>query len=148
MKKLIFILVLFFGLALNTEAQKIGCGGTPDLPDKSWSVAMNPQVGDIADFSKINYKLVKLPEGSKITDFEKNAKIGLNSSVLDYLLKNPQVIPQDWKDKTVVFTGTLFKDGGGSPLYKTLFYQDGTWQWGKAYPEYFLDNTYQCQLSL
>ncbi len=146
MRTLLVFLFLCLGLSLNINAQKINCGSTPSLPDKSWSIAMNPTVDDIVDFSKVNYKLIKLPEGSKITDFEKNAKMGLNASTLEFFLKNPQLIPEDWKGKIVIFTGTLFKDGGGSPLYKTLFYQDEKWQWGKAYPEYFLENTYQLQL--
>lgn len=150
MKTLFLFLVLIIGIfsANTTKAQKIDCSTNPNLPDKLWSVALNPPMDNIADFSKLSYKLIKLTEGSKITNLEKTAQTGLNSCVLDYLIKNPEVIPQDWKGKNILFTRTVFKDGGGSSLYKTLTFQDGTWQWGKSYPEdYIMDNTYQLVLT-
>lgn len=143
-------MVLIIGIfsANIVKSQKIECNNIPTLPDKSWSIALNFPMENITDFSKLNYKLLKLAEGSKISNLEVHAKTGLNASALDDLIKNPEVIPQDWKGKNILFTATIFKDGGGSSLYKTLTFQDGTWQWGKSYPtEYIMENIYQLVLT-
>ena len=151
MKKLLFLLVLIIGfLTPDLKAQKIDCSSTPSLPDNLWKISLNPPKEDIADFSKLKFKLIKLEEGSKITNFEQRAKVGLNACVLDYLLKNPEVIPQDFKNKNIVFTGTMFKDGGGNELYKNLTDQEdpsGKWTWGKTYPDFTLLGTYLLEVT-
>lgn len=146
MKTLLFVFILFLGLNFNTQAQKIDCNGTPYLPDKSWSVISNPPMEDIADFSRVKFKLIKLQEGSKIAEPKKLAesKTGFNDCILQQLIKNPELIPAEFKGKNVIFTSTLFADGGGSQLFKTLTTdQSGKFDYGKCYPEYILENTYQ-----
>ena len=152
MKKLLFFLFLFLGLLISniTHAQKISCSNDPNLPDKSWSVLSNPPVGDIADFSQVKFKLIKLEEGSKINDAKKltESKTGFNDCVLQQLIKNSELIPADFKGKSIIFTGTLFADGGGSKLFKTLTDENGKWECGKCYAEdYIMNNTWQLVLT-
>jgi hypothetical protein len=40
--------------------------------------------------------------------FNNNGRRFLNASVLDYLMKNQELIPEEWKDKKVFFWGTLY----------------------------------------
>ncbi len=149
MKTLVFFLILSFGLSslLNTvNAQKIS-NCTPQLPDKNWSVVLDSPLNGV-DLSKAVFKITPIQEGTNLTvSSEKEVKTGLSACVLDYLLENQELIPSEWKGKSIIFTGTIFKDGGGNALYKTLIYQDGKWTWGKNYLEYILEKSYRVTLS-
>ncbi len=63
----------------------------------------------------------------------------LNVNVLDYLLKNPWLIPESWKGKCVVFWGTTYTVMGIVGLKNTcvrfLFYDDSSkkWQWSSFF---------------
>ena len=104
----------------------------------------------------MNYQMLKTILDSLVSNFkcptcnssvtEKEAKTGLSACVLDYLLDNQELIPSEWKGKSILFTATIFKDSSGSPLYKTLIYQDNKWTWGKNYPEYILEKTYKVSM--
>lgn len=147
MKRLVFSLVLFLGFTINLVAQKIDCTKTPSLPDKSWSVVPTSSNTDAVDLSKTSLKINLIQEGTNLSNStDKEAKTGLSACVLDYLLENPEFIPSEWKGKNIIFTGTLFKDGNGNMLYKTLVYDGEKWTWGKNYPEYILEKTYRVSL--
>ncbi|MEK7567396.1 MAG: hypothetical protein AAB513_00540 [Patescibacteria group bacterium] len=51
-----------------------------------------------------------------------------NANLLDYLLKNPHLIPDKWKEKYVLFWGTIYRD---LPLeafcIRCLCWNDGGW---------------------
>lgn len=52
-----------------------------------------------------------------------------NANLLDFLLKNPHLIPEDWKGKAVFFWGTLYCNASGI-LYVRFLYWDGkVWDW-------------------
>lgn len=58
-------------------------------------------------------------EGNKLRK-ELEGKPVLNANVLDYLLKNSHLIPEEWKDKYVFFWGTIYRsqyDPDDSDLY-------------------------------
>ena len=50
-------------------------------------------------------------------------------NVLDYLLKNSQLIPEEWKGKAVFFWGTIFRDSDGSLYVRYLHWSGASWQW-------------------
>jgi hypothetical protein len=45
----------------------------------------------------------------------------LNANVLDYLLKNPYLIPDSWKGKRVYFWGTVYRDHNNNQCVRCLF---------------------------
>lgn len=47
----------------------------------------------------------------------------LNASILYYLFLHQDLIPDDWKGREIVFTGTEFISEDGAMYYKTLRYQ-------------------------
>ena len=49
----------------------------------------------------------------------------LNATELDYLLVNPRLIPEEWKDKTIVFRGTRYCDSSGRLFVRAIYWQDG-----------------------
>ncbi|MBP7846152.1 MAG: hypothetical protein KA007_01810 [Candidatus Pacebacteria bacterium] len=53
----------------------------------------------------------------------------LNACVLDYLLANPHLIPEEWKGKCVFFWGTVYRDSNGSLYVRYLYWYGGKWDW-------------------
>ncbi len=149
MKHLFFILALFGLLTLNTnkaQAQKIDCGCSPELPDKSWSIdPKSPKMDNIGDLSQIKFKEPKLiNEGTSIDKPYEFATKGFNACVLDFLVDHPELIPQSWKSKNIIFTGTIYIDGGGSIFFRTLFFNKdkNMWDKGRSYTNYILEHTF------
>ena len=63
-------------------------------------------------------------------------KLVLNANVLDYLLKNPQIIPESWKKdekartRYIYFWGTIYHDSYGSSFVRYLYFSYDSWDWG------------------
>lgn len=63
----------------------------------------------------------------------------LNANLLDYLLKNPNLIPEEWKaDEAgetyyIYFWGTIYIHPDGSLHVRCLCWCDNKWDWGKLY---------------
>jgi hypothetical protein len=53
----------------------------------------------------------------------------LNACVLDYLLKHPELIPEEWKNGVTYFWGTIFRRSGGNLYVAYLFWGGGGWRW-------------------
>lgn len=51
----------------------------------------------------------------------------LNANVLDYLLANPDIIPEDWKDKEVLFSGTIYRNYNGDLYVRKLIWFGDSW---------------------
>lgn len=49
--------------------------------------------------------------------------------VLDYLLANPHLIPEEWKGKALFFWGTIYKDGQCNFFVRYLYWNDNRWVW-------------------
>jgi len=52
----------------------------------------------------------------------------LNANVLNYLLKHPNLIPEDWKDEYTLFFGTVY-NFGGRLFVLSLYWTGGVWHW-------------------
>ena len=65
-------------------------------------------------------------------------KLVLNANILDYLLKNPKLIPESWKDKYVFFWGDVYRDSFGNLYVRYLYWGDDGWRW--VY--FWLDNVF------
>lgn len=48
-----------------------------------------------------------------------------NANLLDYLLKNKQLIPAEWKDRTIYFWGTIYSNAGCHQFVRSLRWEDG-----------------------
>jgi len=67
-------------------------------------------------------------EGNKLRKKLKG-KFVLNACVLDYLLANPQLIPESWKGKYIFFWGTIYRNSDGSLYVRCLYWIGGEWRW-------------------
>ena len=60
----------------------------------------------------------------------------LNVNVLDYLFKNPHLIPESWKKdekgntRYIFFWGTIYRNSGGSLYVRYLYWYGSRWRWG------------------
>ncbi|MBA3789207.1 hypothetical protein H0X32_02330 [Patescibacteria group bacterium] len=69
-------------------------------------------------------------------------KSPFNANVLDYLLANPDLIPEEWKKdeksntRHIFFWGTIYRDSLGSLYVRYLCWGDGRWYWGSYCLDY------------
>lgn len=54
----------------------------------------------------------------------------LNANVLDYLLANPEFIPEEWKGEFVFFWGTIYQNSDGSLCVRYLKWNGRRWDSG------------------
>ncbi|MFI5260286.1 MAG: hypothetical protein ACHQU0_00630 [Candidatus Paceibacteria bacterium] len=118
----------------------IDCDASPYVPD-GWKVEEHQKGGQFKfDASQIELYLSAAQkkgsiEGNKLRK-ELAGKLVLNANVLDYLLANPHLIPEEWKGKYVFFWGTVYRFSDGILFVRYLFWRGGRWLWGS----YWLDN--------
>ena len=128
---------------LNTATRIIDCAAKPFTPE-GWEVVEHVILGVKYlgikaggkfewDPSKIHLVLVDEQKGDKsIEGNELRKKIKdkpvLNANVLDWLLANPELIPEEWKEKNICFWGTIYRHSSGSLGIRYLWNNDG-WSW-------------------
>ena len=134
---------LYLGVLRGTHEIKaiehvIDCDAEPFIPD-GWGKVEHQKGGIIKfDASKVELYLSKKQkngsvEGNKLREELKNKKV-LNANVLDYLLKNPHLISEEWKKdgkgntKYIFFWGTIYRDAGGNIYVRCLCWGGGQWQ--------------------
>ena len=118
----------------------IDCDKDPYLPD-GWKVEDHLK-GDklIWDASKVNLYLsdhqknYKTIRGRQLLA-ELAGKPVLNANVLDYLLANKYIIPEEWKGKYVFFWGTVYSPLSGTLCVRYLFWSDRerSWAWNQRW---------------
>ena len=129
---------LHLGVLIGTHEIRIiehciDCDAAPFLPD-GWKVEEHQKGGIIKfDASKVDLYLSKKQkngtiEGNKLREELKGKKV-LNANVLDYLLKNPHLIPKRWKDKSIFFWGTIYRNSLGDLYVRYLCWSGGQWDW-------------------
>ena len=118
----------------------IDCDADPFIPE-GWTVEQHQQGGQLTfDPSQIEFYLDdgqkngKYIEGNKLRQRLADKPV-LNANVLDYLLANPDLIPDEWKTdvagntRYIFFWGTVYRDRDGSLCVRVLYWYDGGWLW-------------------
>ena len=112
----------------------IDCDADPFVPS-GWTVESHQQGGQLVfDHAKVTlYLSNKQQNGGYISgnDLRKELrrKRTLNANVLDYLLKNPHLIPEEWKGKYIFFWGTIYRYSDGGLCVRYLCFHGGGWRW-------------------
>ena len=126
---------------IKTVKHVIDCDADPYLPD-GWKVEEHRKGGQVEfDLSKVTLYLVKdqqcggVIEGNKLRKQLAKQPV-FNANVLDYLLKNPALIPDEWKGKAIFFWGTVYRDSLGGLYVRYLLWRGSSWGWS----HYWLDN--------
>lgn len=119
----------------------IDCDADPFIPE-GWTVEQHQQGGQLAfDPSQIEFYLDDGQKGGKYIEGNKLRqrladKPVLNANVLEYLLANPDLIPEEWKKdeqsntRYIFFWGTVYRDRGGYLYVRYLYWFGGRWLWG------------------
>ena len=83
----------------------------------------------------------KSVKGDKLRD-ELAGKPVFNANLLDYLLANPHLIPEDWKQdeqgrtRYIFFWGTEYRDSVGCLCVRYLYWNGDGWHWCCSWLDY------------
>jgi hypothetical protein len=75
-----------------------------------------------------NQKGGQFIEGNKLREELKSQPV-YNANLLDYLLKNPYLIPEEWKSQCVSFWGTIYRHSDGRLYVRCVGWGGGGWYW-------------------
>ncbi len=123
---------------MNTNIQNfIDCDADPIVFPGWLSLEQHRKGGMLKwNIAKFMLHIVKEQESSRhkyiVGDYlrEKLYEMAvMNANVLDYLLANPHLIPEEWKIRRVFFWGTIYRDEKGSLFVRYLFWRKGEWRW-------------------
>lgn len=113
----------------------------PFTPD-GWSVEEH-RTGGLWTFDpkKVELYLADEQKGGKVIQGNKLRKELANkpvwnANVLDYLLANPHIIPEEWKGKYVFFWGTIYRSRDGDLCVRCLYSRSDRWVWSCRWRDY------------
>lgn len=91
----------------------------------------------------------KVIKGTDLRDELKAQNIPvLNGCVLDYLLANPELIPEDWKQdengntRYIYFWDTEYSNPSGNVYVRCLYWGEGAWYWSYVWLDRGWDSQY------
>jgi hypothetical protein len=136
-----------------TNGAVIDCDADPFVPE-GWKVEEHKQGGQLTfDPSQIEFYLDDGQKGGKSIEGNKLRqrladKPVLNANVLDYLLANPDLIPDEWKTddagntRYIFFHGTVYRGRGGYLCVRYLCWSGDGWRWGRDWLDDGWDGPY------
>ncbi|MEX1997743.1 MAG: hypothetical protein WEA04_03685 [Candidatus Andersenbacteria bacterium] len=145
-EKLRQLLCFVRGHAGLTQAKHvIDCDADPLLPYEDWKVEEHKKGGQFSwDPSKLSLYLSDNQRGEKSIEGNKlrrelAERPVLNANVLDYLIRHPHLVPDEWKvDEQgntlyIYFWGTIYRDADGDLCVRSLCFESGHWFWGDGW---------------
>ena len=72
----------------------------------------------------------------------------MNANVLDYLLAHHEIIPEDWKGKTIFFWGTIYRDSDGDLFVRYLSWDGSRWYWDRNWIGGDIDSSITAALAI
>lgn len=121
------------GAVIEQPTPAIDCDVAPFVPS-GYTVESHKKGGQFVwDASKVELYLddeqrKSFIRGTELLEKLEGEKV-LNANVLDYLLKNPHLIPEEWKGKYIFFWGTVYRHAGGSLYVRYLRWDGSSWYW-------------------
>lgn len=119
---------------MSSSPYVIDCDADPFVP-KDWKVEDHRPGGQFEwDPAKVKLYLSdeqrdgKTIQGHKLREDLKDKPV-LNANVLEYLLENPMLIPDEWKGKYIFFWGTIYRNSGGNLVVRCLLWNGDRWDW-------------------
>ena len=83
---------------------------------------------EVVRYLSPNQQNDKVIQGHKLSKELKDKQV-LNACILDALLANPQLIPDEWKSGYAYFWGTTFRDARGLLYVECLDWDGDRWRW-------------------
>ncbi|OHA58691.1 MAG: hypothetical protein A2571_02890 [Candidatus Vogelbacteria bacterium RIFOXYD1_FULL_44_32] len=124
---------------LVVKKHLINLDADPMIPD-GWKVEEHQRGGQFEwDASKVALYLDPSQQGGSIEGNKLRKKLKgknvFNAVLLDYLLANPHLIPEEWKKdengntRYIFFWGTVYRRSGGGLCVRCLSWFGGRWSW-------------------
>jgi len=113
----------------------------PFVPE-DWKVEEHIKGGELEwDPAKVALYLSEEQQGDKMIQGhqlreELKGKPVYNANLLDYLLKNPQLIPGEWECEAVFFWGTIYRDQDNSLCVRCLNWSGVGWYGDHSWLDY------------
>ena len=132
---------------LTVPEHLIDCDVQPFVPN-GWTVEEHQKGGQWKfDPKQVEFFLASGQKGGKVIEGNKlrkelAKKPVLNANVLDYLLANPHIIPEEWKKdgqgntRYIFFWGTVYRHSDGYLCVRFLFWYDGRWSWSDLWLDF------------
>lgn len=125
--------VLLGHAVITVPEHLIDLDADPFVPN-GWKVEDHQKGGQFKwDAIKVKLHLSKKQKGGSIEGNKLRKELKgqpvYNANLLDYLLKNPHLIPEEWKGKYVFFWGTIYRSSGGDLCVRCLYWDVGRWCW-------------------
>lgn len=122
----------------------IDCDTSPYVP-KDWTVEEHHKGGQLKfDTSQITPYLFAAQEMNSTEGNELREKLAnkpcLNANVLDHLLANQHLIPEEWKGKVVFFWGTIYHNSNGHLCVRYLIYRRCSYMW--VWENYYIGDSW------
>jgi hypothetical protein len=126
--------LLYAALVTRFTEQTVDLDVDPFVPD-GWRLVEHKKGGKF-EWNSSNLKLYVSPNqqgksgigGNQLRE-ELKGKSPYNANLLDYLLENPDLVPEQWKGKFVYFWGTVYQDTGDKTCVRCLCRHRGEWRW-------------------
>jgi hypothetical protein len=135
------------GFDVDTSVHVIDCDADPFIPP-GWRVKEHRKSGRwtwnasqvilfLSEFQKNGKEI----QGQDLLHGELVSKPRINANVLDFLLKNPRLIPGEWKKDEqggsccIFFWGTIYYDSMDNLFVRCLYLNDGEWRGSYSYLE-------------
>lgn len=111
----------------------INLDAEPRVPYDGWTVEEHKKGGQLEwNPAKVKLFLHKKQEGGSIEGNKLRKELVdhqvYNANLLDYLLDNPHLIPEEWKGKAVCFWGTIYRSSVGNLCVRGLVWGGGHWK--------------------
>ena len=106
----------------------------PRIPCRVWKVHEHKKGGQFKwDASKVKLFLHDKQRDGSINGIKLRKELAnkpcYNANLLDYLLDNPNLIPEEWQGGRVCFWGTIYRDFRGDDLFvRCLVWEGGHWK--------------------
>jgi len=117
---------------ISVSKDLIDLDADPFVPE-GWKVEEHQKGGQFKwDATKVKPYLSKKQQGGKKLDGNKlreelKGQSVYNANVLDYLLANPDFIPEEWKGTAVFFWGTIYRVSPDKLFVRCLVCDGGKW---------------------
>lgn len=121
---------------IATVEHLIDCDSDPFVPN-GWKVEDHQKGGSLKwDPSKVALYLSARQKKGSIWGNELRKELArkpiLNANVLDYLLAHPELIPESWENRQIVFFwGTVYRNSDGGLCVRCLYWRGDSWDWGR-----------------
>lgn len=112
----------------------IDLDASPYLPN-GWSAEEHKKGGFLKwDPTKVRLHFSENQQGGKYVEGNKLRKEletqpVYNANLLDFYLAHPELIPEEWKGKSVFFWGTIYRLSDGRLYVRYLYFLGGQWGW-------------------